>query len=93
MANSSNRKGETYGVYISDAGICEAMDIAAKDNGGPSAYGKAAIVEKLRNDGYLPASRREAQLLEKLRELIAAGVDIDGLIQRALREEVSACQS
>lgn len=89
MAKSENNlSGDTVGVYVADAAILKAWQAAAKAiDVSPSRWGRFAVEERLRREGYLPESKQESDALSLLREAEAAGVDVRGLIESAMRKE------
>ena len=86
MAKVENSlSGDTVGVYVADATILTAWQQAAKaDDVSPSRWGRFAVEERLRRDGYLPESKQESDALSLLREAEAAGVNVRELIQEAM---------
>ena len=83
MNKTGKLSGRSFGVYIADPIVAGAWETAGL-NDGTSKYGAAAVIEKLKNDGYLPETDAERSDLEIVREARELGVNVNDTLAIAI---------
>jgi len=86
MESKSNKSGRSFGMYIADEAVVDALEVAAKVNGGTSKYCAVAVIERLTADGFLPQCEDEKTLLDMIREARESGIDVRAVFAREVEK-------